>query len=147
MRTLSLLTLLLASAVVNLGCEGDDIAAPPSDDQPTLTVLPSVTNLGNGKSIRLTARVRQPDGSIATPADVTWESANSAIATVDATGLVYGLKPGRAQIIAKWQHNRSSSLVTVLAVVSKKPTPPPTPQCLERGTRALSESPNRGKCL
>ncbi len=138
MRTLSLLTLVLASAVVNLGCGGDDITTPP-DDTPAFTVLPKVTALDQGRSLRLAAWLKNSNGSLDTPTGVTWESANAAIASVDGTGVVHSLQPGRVQILAKWHDERSSSLVTVLKAAAKKPRP----ECLDKGTVSESKIPTR----
>jgi hypothetical protein len=121
MRTLSLLTLVLAGAIASLGCKGADIVAP-SDDTPTLNVLPSVTTIGGGRFLRLTAQVKHADGSTTAASGATWQSSNGAIATVDATGMVHGLKSGRVQILAQWSGARSSSVVTVLEPVKKVPS-------------------------
>jgi uncharacterized protein YjdB len=124
MRTLSLLTLVFATTAAGMGCQSGASLAPPSDPDPitTLTVLPSVTLLDGGKSLRLTAKVRQADGSLTSPADVAWSSADGAIASVDAGGVVFGWRAGQVQIVATWHDNRGSSLVTVLEpVVKKKP--------------------------
>jgi uncharacterized protein YjdB len=123
MRTLSLLTLVVATTVAGMGCQSGASLEPRSDPDPitTLTVLPSVTLLDGGKSLRLTAKVRQADGSLTSPADVAWSSADGAIASVDAGGVVHGLRAGRVQIVATWHDSRGSSLVTVLEAVAKKP--------------------------
>jgi len=123
MRTLPLLTLVFATIAAGLGCQSGASLAPPSDSDPitTLTVLPSVMLLDGGKSLRMTARVRQADGSLTSPADVAWSSANGAIASVDASGVVFGWRAGQVQIVATWHDSRGSSLVTVLEPVAKKP--------------------------
>ena len=123
MRTLPLLTLVFATIAAGLGCQSGASLEPPSDPDPitTLTVLPSVTLLDGGKTLRLTAKVRQADGSLTSPADVAWSSADGAIASVDAGGIVYGWRAGRVQIVATWHDSRGSSLVTVLEPVAKKP--------------------------
>ena len=123
MRTLPLLTLVFATIAAGLGCQTGASLEPPSDPDPitTLTVLPSVTLLDGGKTLRLTAKVRQADGSLTSPADVAWSSADGTIASVDAGGIVYGWRAGRVQIVATWHDSRGSSLVTVLEPVAKKP--------------------------
>jgi uncharacterized protein YjdB len=123
MRTLPLLTLVFATIAAGLGCQSGASLEPPADPGPitTLTVLPSVTLLDGGKSLRLTAKVRQADGSLTSPPDVAWSSADGAIAAVDAGGIVYGWRAGRVQIVATWHDSRGSSLVTVLEPVAKKP--------------------------
>jgi hypothetical protein len=144
MRTLPLLTIVLATAAAGMGCQsGASSPLEVQTDPAGLTVVPSVTSIGNGTSFRLVAKVRQPDGSTTTPPDVIWLSGNGAIASVDGTGLVQGLSAGRVQIVATWHDSRGSSLVTVLEPVIKKPPP----RCLEQGTAgAGSEIPQGGEC-
>lgn len=149
MRTLPLLTLVLATAAAGMGCQSGASLEPPADPAPTLTVRPSITSLDGGKTLRLTAKVRHADGSITSPADITWRSEDGAIASVDASGTVHGLRAGRVQIVATWRDNRGSSLVTVLEPVAQKPEgKEPEPQCLEKGIAgAGSEIPESGTCL
>jgi hypothetical protein len=134
MRTSPLLALVLATVAAGLGCEsGTPVGPGPTDPADpgvlaSITVIPNVTALGGGRTLRLTAKVRNRDGSTSTPVGVAWQSEDGDIATVDAAGLVYGLRPGRVQIVATWRDSRGSSLVTVFETVAKKPTP----RCLEK---------------
>jgi uncharacterized protein YjdB len=142
MRTLSSLTLALVATAAVVGCQSD-ATAPPTDQTPplALSVAPSVALINGGKFLRLVATVRHADGSTATPTDVTWSSANGAIASVASDGLVQGLSAGKVQIVATWHDSRGSSLVTVVEPVAKKPPP----KCLEPsqagiGAEALAET-------
>lgn len=147
MRTLPLLTLVLATAAAGMGCQSGAPLGPPADPSPTLTVLPSITSIDGGKTLRLTAKVRQADGSITSPVDVTWRSEDGDIASVDASGMVLGLRAGRVQIVATWRDNQGSSVVTVLEPVGQKPKGK-APQCSEKGIAgAGSEIPESGTCL
>jgi hypothetical protein len=138
MRTLPLLTLVLVTAAAGVGCQSGASLEPPPDAAPTLTVQPSVTSLDGGKSLRLIAKVHQADGSITSPADVSWSSADGTIASVDGDGIVHGLRSGRVQIVATWHDGRGSSLVTVLEPVTKKPDGKnPGPQCLGKSGTCL----------
>jgi uncharacterized protein YjdB len=135
MRTLPLLTLVFATTAVGTGCQSGASFEPPPDPVTSLRVLPSATSLDGGTSLRLSARIRQPDGSITSPPDVAWSSADSDIASVDAAGMVSGLRAGRVQIVATWHGHRGSSVVTVLEPVAKKPNgKTPGRQCLEKAT-------------
>ena len=99
---------LLLAAFVIAGC---------SDDEPTgVDVLPMdvsplsfALDLGGTKQIKLTG---------ATNADVTWETLNPAIATVDANGVVTGVAVGTTAItaVSKADGFKSSATVTVNAV-------------------------------
>src|SRR5512133_644041 len=123
MRLLQLLTVLVVPVVALAGCQGD---APleVTSDQPILSVAPRAAAVDGGKLSRLTAKIRQEDGSYSQPTDVTWSSADGTVATVDGKGLVQALKAGRTQIIATWHESRGSSLVTVLdPLVKKQPSP------------------------
>jgi hypothetical protein len=139
MRTLPLLTLVFATTAAGMGCQSGASLEPPPDQVTSLTVLPSITSLDGGTSLRLSAKIRQPDGSITSPADVAWSSADSDIASVDAAGMVSGLRAGRVQIVATWHGSRGSSVVTVLEPVRKKPNgKAPVPKCLEKATASAA---------
>ena len=142
MRTHSLLTIVLSLAAGSLGCDSGANLGPRAVEVLPLTVIPSATTIDGGKTIRLIARVRHSDGSTSEPPDVTWRSANGAVATVDGTGVVSGLQPGQAQIVATWQDTRGSSLVTVAEAVTKKPTP----ECSAQATAEAGSNIPTGKC-
>jgi Big-like domain-containing protein len=148
MRTLPLLTLVLATAAAGMGCQSGASLEPPADPESRLTVLPNITSVDGGKTLRLTARVRQADGSITSPADIAWLSEDGAIASVDAGGTVRGLRAGRVQIVATWHDSRGFSLVTVLEPVGQKPDgKQPKPQCTEKGVAgAAAEIPTGVTC-
>lgn len=132
MRTLPSLALVLAAAAV-MGCQSDatsPLAVQP--DGPPLSVIPSYATLNGGAFLKLTASVRNADGSKSTPADVRWLSADGTIASVAADGTVQGLREGQVQIIASWHDSRGSSLVNVISPVAKKP--PPCVSALAAGT-------------
>ena len=97
---------LLAALV--LGCGDDEPTAPGG---PFLTVTPEFSGLDQGTTLQLSATV---DGQ-AVP--VTWESSNTAKATVSATGLVTGVDSGRVAITATATSDpslRQSSSISVV---------------------------------
>ena len=113
----------------------------------TLVLVIVITSVDGGKTLRLTVKVRQSDGSITTPADIAWLSEDGAIASVDAGGTVRGLRAGRVQILATWHNSRGFSLVTVL-----ESAPPdgkqPKPNCTEKGVAgAGAEIPKDDTCF
>ena len=100
---------LLAALVV--GCS-DDNGGPSGPQTLELDVQPQFRGVLEGDTVRLTATLN------GAPATVTWESSNTAVATVSAQGLVTGLTGGFAAITASTSgptRMRSSS-VTVIAV-------------------------------
>lgn len=146
MRTLPLLTLVLATAAAGMGCQSGASLTAPDDPEVTLTVRPTITSVDGGKTLRLTAKVRQPDGSFTSPADIAWRSEDDAIASVDAGGTVLGVRAGRVQIVATWRNSRGLSVVTVLEPGAQKGKQP-KPQCTEKGAvGAGAEIPNGGTC-
>jgi hypothetical protein len=62
-----------------------------------VTVTPNVANINLNKTLKLVASITP---SFATNTNVTWSSSNTAIATVDASGLVTGVSLGTATITA-----------------------------------------------
>jgi uncharacterized protein YjdB len=142
MRRLSSLSLALAGATV-LGCQSGATSplAVEADPAP-LSVIPSYATLNGGAFLRLTAAVRNADGSKSTPADVRWLSADGTIASVAADGTVQGLREGKVQIVATWHDSRGSSLVTVISPVAKKP-----PTCLDASVAGTGSAiPGGDKC-
>ena len=100
---------LLAALVV--GCSNDD-SGPSGPQTLELDVQPQFRGVLEGDTVRLTATLN------GAPATVTWESSNTAVATVSAQGLVTGLTGGFAAITASTagpSRMRSSS-ITVIAV-------------------------------
>ena len=142
MRTLPLLTLVIATVAAGMGCQSDASLGPPPPPTTALTVLPSSTTVGGGQSLRLTAQVHNADGSTTTPGGVTWISADGVVASVDADGMVHGLRPGQTRITATWHDNRAFALVTVSEPQAQKPRP----ECLESGTAKDSDIPKTGQC-
>ena len=132
MRTSSLLSLVVVTAAVTLGCQSDATAPLTVEADPVgLTVVPSIATVDGGKLLRLTASLHLPDGSTATAPDVSWRSADDSIATVDADGIVQGFRAGRVQIVATWHDSRGSSLVTVVDPAGKGTKPSRCLQLLE----------------
>jgi len=84
---LALMTAVLAA------CESDEpiVPAPPVE----VEVVPAAIQVDSGSTGTLVAVVRN-----ATNTAVTWASSNQAVATVNASGVVTGVKPGQATITA-----------------------------------------------
>src|SRR6476620_10794726 len=84
---------------------GDKVTIPPQTTTPaglvvhSVTVSPSVLQLKVGDKVSVAASVDADAG--VTDRTVTWSSSNTAVATVDATGLVTAVAAGNATVIAK----------------------------------------------
>ncbi len=92
-----------------LSCGGDGTAGPrpgPPPPPPTtnvparITLDPETVTVVAGDTVRVRARVLNERSQPISNAVVTWASSNPTIATIDATGLVSGLKEGSASLTA-----------------------------------------------
>ena len=90
--------------------------APPPPAAPvptTVTLEPSPVVVVAGDTVRVTARVLDERARVISGAPVTWTSADPAVATIDATGLVTGLREGEASITAASGPATASAALTV----------------------------------
>ena len=118
----SLALVLLACTAWAYACGGGDGGtAPETPDPPrptTVAVNPATADLtALGATAQLSAEVRDQNGR-AMGATVTWSSENTAVATVDASGLVAAAGNGTATIAASAGRVSGSGTVTVAQVVS-----------------------------
>ncbi|HKG95824.1 MAG TPA: Ig-like domain-containing protein, partial [Gemmatimonadaceae bacterium] len=88
----------------------------------TVTVTPNPASVPAGSTVQLTAQTRDAGGNTLTGRVVTWSSSNTAVATVNGSGVVTGVAAGSATITATSEGQSGSSAVTVTAVT----TPPPS---------------------
>jgi len=80
-------------------------------------VTPATAAITMGTTVQLTAVPRDAaDNALVRPVD--WTSSNTAVATVDAAGLVAGLTPGTATITATSRGKSGTSLITVRVPVA-----------------------------
>ncbi len=89
------------------------VRTPPPTPVATVTVTPANPQLDTGQTVRLTATVRDAAGNVLTGRTVTWTSANTNVATVDATGLVTAVRKGRVTITATVDGVMGTSVVEV----------------------------------
>jgi hypothetical protein len=100
-------------AVLVLGCDDDE--GPTGTEGPFLEVTPPFRGIEEGETVQLTATLG------GNPVAVTWESGNTAIATVSPTGLVTGVAgatlpvPITATMSGDASQRRSAS-ITVIAL-------------------------------
>src|SRR3954469_952482 len=100
---------------------GDKVTVPPQTSNAAGTVVHSVTvspsslpNLKVGDKVTLAASVDADAG--VSDRTVTWSSSNTAVATVDASGLVTAVAGGNATIVAKSKADPNVSGAAVVTV-------------------------------
>ena len=71
-----------------------------------------------GATVQLTAEAFDENGHTVTGAEFSWESSETSVATVDASGLVTGVAEGMARITASAGETRGSAVVTVMQMVA-----------------------------
>lgn len=92
----------LAVVLAACGSGGDGPAAPPEDVLATVEVTPptaAIFNKAPGNTVTLAVTAKDQDGAIITGTR-SFESSNTAVATVSATGIVTAVAGGTAQITA-----------------------------------------------
>lgn len=130
-----------------LGCSGGPrgntfTEPPPPPAPPVLTSLgvsfPTATVLVGQSASATVAGVDQFGASIATGA-VTWSTASSAVATVNANGLVTGVAIGQTQVIAAVVGKQAQAVVTVTPVpVASVSVSPPSAALLVGANQQLA---------
>src|SRR4029453_1580529 len=100
MTTLRPALVALAGFLWACGDDGGNLQGnnPPAVAQ--VTVEAPATSIAVGDSVQLQAVARDADGNALADRTVEWASANTAVATVSASGMVIGLSAGEAPISA-----------------------------------------------
>ncbi len=91
-----------AMALLVLSCgDGEGTTAPTDLYEPaTVTVSPATATVVEGDTLRLTATATNAYGQVLAEVEFVWESGNTAVAAVDASGLVTGVGAGEVQVTA-----------------------------------------------
>lgn len=92
------LVLVLAAAVA--ACDENPVEPGFGGEVASVTVAPGDTVLAVGQSGQLRATVRDGDGTVVADSGLTWQSSDTTVARVSATGLVQALKAGTTQLQA-----------------------------------------------
>lgn len=104
-------------AVITAAC-ADGIAAACTVTVSYVAVqsisLPETTEVSCNRTVQLTANI-MPER--ATNIDVSWESRQEEVATVDENGLVTGVSEGTAEIVATAENNLSASTIVTVSYV------------------------------
>lgn len=98
------------------GCADKSTPTTPTPDTPIVTalLLPSTLTLAVGDSNQIRAVAAMPDGTskIVTTSG-TWQSSNTAVATVSGAGIVTAIASGTANIIVTFEDKTSGTALTV----------------------------------
>jgi len=106
------------SAVITATVEGVDATATVTVLRPvaSVSVTPAQSNLFIGRTLQLAASARDAQGVSLTGRAVTWASADPAIATISATGLVTALAAGTVTMTAEVEGVEGSTVITTVAL-------------------------------
>ncbi|HYC50828.1 MAG TPA: Ig-like domain-containing protein, partial [Gemmatimonadaceae bacterium] len=88
-----------------------DVTAVPF----TLMMTPETANVHREDSLQLAAVVVDENGNAMTTTGVSWNTSDSSLATVSATGMVYGVRNGRVLITASSGNRTAVGVVQVVA--------------------------------
>lgn len=123
---------LLSAAILFAGC-ADDVSGPGATEPvDSVALTPSSVTMTVGSTRTLVATPRARDGRALEGRETRWESSNTAVATVSATGVVTAVAVGTARVAATAGNRRSEAQVVVTH-------PPVAGASLDRTTAALAE--------
>ena len=100
--------------------DGTTESLPPPDPllPTTVTVSPATATVVEGDTLRLTATATNVYGQVVAGVEFVWASGNTAVAALDASGLVTGVGAGEVQVTATAAGITGRATITVVA-----PTP------------------------
>lgn len=87
--------------------------------QPTITLTPTMATLELGGTQKLTAAVKDGAGSSVDNPELTWASADPTVATVNAEGVVTGIKAGETTISATYRTVKATASIKVEAAAAR----------------------------
>ena len=102
---------------------------------------PASASVGVGQTVQLTATPRDAGGNALSGRVVTWGSSNTAVATVNGSGLVTGVGAGSATITATSEGQSGSSTVSVAAPVASVSVTPASASLTTGQTVQLTATP------
>ena len=147
-RSIILLSAVLAGGAWASSC-GDGATEPPPADPPgatTLTLTPATAGLtALGATVQLAAEVRDQNGNAMSGATVTWSSGASAVATVNAVGLVTAAGNGTVTVTATSGAASGTATVTVAPEVSVVSVSPSSETLVAGATLRLAPTSNSQK--
>jgi hypothetical protein len=115
-------TVLSLTVFAVFSCGGSGRTGTSTAAVKSISVSPASTTILMGKQQQFSATATYSDGSTKSPAGLTWSSSNTAVATVDASGLATGVAPGNATIsaaVGAVNGTSSTKVQTVLATLDR----------------------------
>lgn len=103
----------LLLGVALTACSGGSDSTSGPTRVATVDVTPATVSIGVGVTQQLAAAPRNSSGGLVAGKTATWSTSSTAVATVDATGLVRGMGAGSATVTATIDGKSGSSAVTV----------------------------------
>jgi len=129
----------LTLAAIGLASCGGGSTGPSANAVATVEVTPATLTLSVGQSRQFAASPKNSAGAVVSGKSASWQSSNSAVASVDATGLVRGVAAGAATITASVDGKTGTATVTVIALpVFAVAVAPPTATVAVGGTYPLA---------
>jgi uncharacterized protein YjdB len=109
------------------GATGSATITIAPDPVAAVEISPSAASIVVGQTAQLTAIPRNISGQALSGRTVSWSTSSPSLASVSSTGVVTGISPGNAVIIASVEGRQASATVTVRAVpvASVQVTPSP----------------------
>lgn len=99
----------------------------------SVAIAPSPATVPQGATLQLNTTLRDLQGHVVTGRTVTWETLDTAIARVSATGLLQGVNAGATQVLAHSEGATGIAPVTVVAVPTASVTISPDSAAIDVG--------------
>jgi len=107
--------LLAALMIVGISaCTSETITAPEPAKATTVSLNVTAAQLEIGRTVNITATVKDQRDSVMTGKTITWASNNTSIATVSQTGVVTAVGRGQASIVASFEGKSATATIFVV---------------------------------
>src|SRR5690606_16063559 len=121
--------------IVALTAGAADTATVVVEQRPAaITIAPSPVTVTLGSTVQLTATVTDANDHAIEGASVSWTSSNTAVATVNGSGVVRGVATGKTTVTARAGNRSASASVTVSATPVGSVTVSPAQASVPAGT-------------
>lgn len=99
------------------GAAADTTVVHVATPAASITLTPVRATVLAGRTLTLTALVRDSAGTVITALSLTWSSADTAVATVSAEGVVRGVAPGQTTVVAASATTAAAATIEVVPPV------------------------------
>jgi len=123
-----------ASSEGQSGSAAITVTVPPVA---SVTVLPATASVSVGQTVLLSATTRDANGTALSGREITWETSDAAVATVDAAGVVTGVAAGGPVTITATSEGQSGGASVTVAVPVARVTIVPTEASVVIGQTVL----------